>query len=94
MRSTWHGLETAKRALFANQAALNTTGHNIANSSTPGYSRQRANFETTASLEYPGLTRSVEAGQLGTGVVVEGPAADERVGRRARLEAQGQSRRL
>lgn len=71
MRSTWHGLETAKRALFANQAALNTTGHNIANASTPGYSRQRANFETTASLEYPGLTRSVEAGQLGTGVVVE-----------------------
>lgn len=71
MRSTWHGLETAKRALFANQAALNTTGHNVANASTPGYSRQRANFETTASLEYPGLSRSTEAGQLGSGVVVD-----------------------
>lgn len=71
MRSTWHGLETAKRSLFANQAALNTTGHNIANANTPGYSRQRANFETTASIEYPGLSKSSEAGQLGTGVVVE-----------------------
>ncbi|WP_436756448.1 flagellar basal body protein, partial [Streptomyces sp. URMC 124] len=40
MVSTFHGIETAKRSLFAQMAGMNTTGHNIANASTPGYSRQ------------------------------------------------------
>lgn len=35
-------------ALLANQRALSTTSHNIANVNTPGFSRQRANFETQA----------------------------------------------
>ncbi|MFO7312303.1 MAG: flagellar basal body protein, partial [Bacillota bacterium] len=34
MRSTFHGLEVGKRALFAQQAAMHTTGHNIANANT------------------------------------------------------------
>ena len=34
------------RALFANYAALQTTGHNIANANTAGYSRQTAQLET------------------------------------------------
>ena len=34
------------RALFANYAALQATGHNIANANTAGYSRQTAQFET------------------------------------------------
>ncbi|KAF1044619.1 flagellar hook-associated protein FlgK [Xylophilus sp.] len=33
-------LNVAARALMANQAVLNTVGHNIANVNTPGYSRQ------------------------------------------------------
>ncbi|MEW6522471.1 MAG: flagellar hook-associated protein FlgK [Bacillota bacterium] len=33
-------LETARRALSVNQRALDTVGHNMANASTPGYSRQ------------------------------------------------------
>jgi len=34
-------LEVGKRALLAQQAVLNTVGHNLANATTPGYTRQR-----------------------------------------------------
>ena len=44
MRSTFHGLEVAKRSLFTHQTALNTTAHNLANANTIGYSRQRVNM--------------------------------------------------
>src|SRR6185295_12482005 len=37
------GLNTMMRALMAQQTALDTTSHNIANVNTPGYSRQRVN---------------------------------------------------
>ena len=31
------GLQSALRGLEANQAGIDTTGHNIANANTPGY---------------------------------------------------------
>ncbi|MED4780385.1 flagellar hook-associated protein FlgK [Brevibacillus choshinensis] len=68
MRSTFHGIEVSKRGLFAQQSALNTTGHNIANANTEGYSRQRVNMETTTGLPYVGMFASIEPGILGTGV--------------------------
>lgn len=68
MRSTFESLETARRALFAQQSALQTTSQNIANANTPGYSRQRVNLETTLSYPTPGLNNAVEPGQIGTGV--------------------------
>ncbi|MEC0227887.1 flagellar hook-associated protein FlgK [Paenibacillus alba] len=68
MTSTFHSIETAKRSLFTQTAALNTTGHNIANANTEGYSRQIVNMNATQPMEYPGLTRSNAPGQLGTGV--------------------------
>lgn len=68
MRSTFESLETARRALFAQQSALQTTSQNIANANTPGYSRQRVNLQTTISYPTPGLNNAVEAGQIGTGV--------------------------
>lgn len=68
MRSSFLGIETAKRSLFTQQAALNTTGHNIANANTPGFSRQRVNMTASLPMEVPGLTRSNVPGQLGTGV--------------------------
>ena len=37
------------RALFANYAALTTTGNNIANANTPGYSRQTVELATAGS---------------------------------------------
>ncbi|BBI36150.1 flagellar hook-associated protein FlgK [Cohnella abietis] len=68
MRSTFHSLETSKRALFTQQAALQTTGHNIANANTAGYSRQTVNMQATRPIEAVGMTHSTAPGQLGTGV--------------------------
>lgn len=66
--STFHGLEMAKRALFAQQGALYTTGHNISNVNTEGYSRQRVNFKTSSAYPAPSRMQDPGAGQLGTGV--------------------------
>ncbi|UNK18073.1 flagellar hook-associated protein FlgK [Paenibacillus sp. N3/727] len=68
MRSTFHSLETAKRALFTQTAALGTTGHNIANANTVGYSRQVVKMQASLPMEAYGLSRSTIAGQMGTGV--------------------------
>jgi len=66
--STFSGLEVAKRALFTQQAALHTTGHNIANANTEGYSRQRVNFEATEAFPSASRNRPQIPGQIGTGV--------------------------
>lgn len=68
MRSTFMGLETARRGMFTQQSALNTTGHNIANASTPGYTRQRVNFTQTEPYPNVGLNKPQLPGQMGTGV--------------------------
>lgn len=68
MVSTFHGLETAKRGMTTQQLALYTTGHNIANANTPGYTRQRVSFATAEPFPGAGLNRPQIPGQLGTGV--------------------------
>jgi flagellar hook-associated protein 1 len=68
MRSTFHGLETARRGMFTQQSALQTTGHNIANANTPGYSRQRVNFVQTEAYPAASINRPQIPGQMGTGV--------------------------
>lgn len=68
--STFHGLEMAKQALFAQQAALYTTGHNISNANTEGYSRQRVNFETLSPFPSGSRNRPQIPGQMGTGVEI------------------------
>ncbi|MGM0876455.1 MAG: flagellar hook-associated protein FlgK [Bacillota bacterium] len=68
MRSTFMGLETAKRGMFAQQSALHTTGNNISNANTPGYTRQRVNFQSTESYPSLGINRPQIPGQIGTGV--------------------------
>lgn len=68
MRSTFHGLETARRGMFTQQTALQTTGNNIANANTPGYSRQRVNFSQTEPYPAASMNRPQIPGQLGTGV--------------------------
>ncbi len=68
MRSTFHTLETAKRSIFTQQAAINTVGHNIANANTKGYSRQTVNMVAARPIEAYGVNRSIAPGQLGTGV--------------------------
>lgn len=68
MRSTFMGLEASKRGLFTQQSALYTTGHNIANANTAGYSRQRVNMEPTLGYPGTGLNAPKTAGFIGTGV--------------------------
>lgn len=70
MTSTFHSLETAKRSLFTQSTALSTTGHNIANANTAGYSRQVVKTQATSAFEVPGLRNWTNAGQLGSGVEV------------------------
>src|SRR5690349_12086021 len=65
------GLETSLRGLLAQQQALNTTSHNIANASTTGYSRQVAVFQASPAYSMPGVTTAPAGpGQIGTGVDV------------------------
>ncbi|MEJ8302697.1 flagellar hook-associated protein FlgK [Saccharibacillus sacchari] len=70
MTSTFHSLETAKRSLYTQTTALSTTGHNIANAGTAGYSRQVVKTQATSAFEMPGLRNWTSAGQLGSGVEV------------------------
>ncbi|WP_077624761.1 flagellar hook-associated protein FlgK [Sediminibacillus massiliensis] len=68
MSSTFHGLEVARRALTTQQSALYTTGHNIANANTEGFTRQRVNFEQTSPYPPASRNRPEIPGQVGSGV--------------------------
>lgn len=64
MPSPFQGIETSRRALNAFQRSLDTTGHNIANVNTKGFSRQRADLAVTSPDTYI-AGRNIN---LGTGV--------------------------
>ena len=49
--------------ILGHQAALNTTGNNITNANTPGYSRQEVQFDTQSA-------QRTGAGSVGTGVSI------------------------
>lgn len=70
MYSTFHGLEIGRRAILSQQAALSTTGQNIANANTTGYTRQEAVLQATRPLANPGLHNGTIPMQMGTGVEV------------------------
>ena len=53
------------RGIFAHQLMQDTTGHNIVNAGTEGYSRQRVNLTPTASIQQTSALGYVE---VGTGV--------------------------
>lgn len=65
------GIEIARKALQANQYAMDVTAHNIANANTPGYTRQRAVLGTTEPFPAPYWNRPLINAQLGTGVEVK-----------------------
>lgn len=71
MSGIFASFNTAKTGMTAQQRAISVTSHNIANSATVGYSRQRAQIVTSRPTTLPG-----QAGQIGTGAQV---AAVERV---------------
>ena len=64
MTGLFGSLGTATRGMTANQAALQTSSHNIANTNTDGYSRQRVNLQAEASYHLAGV------GSIGMGVKV------------------------
>jgi flagellar hook-associated protein 1 len=64
----FQGLSTALTALYAAQAGLDTTGNNIANVNTEGYSRQRANQVGTGGTPLPAYYS--RALGVGTGVQI------------------------
>jgi flagellar hook-associated protein 1 len=67
--SSFFGLQTSLRGLLAHQRALDVTGHNIANASTAGYSRQEAVLATTPPLQLAaGMRLDGSGAQLGSGV--------------------------
>ncbi|ANU14813.1 Flagellar hook-associated protein FlgK [Planococcus halocryophilus Or1] len=70
MVSTFHGLELGKRGLSVGQASLSTTGQNIANVNTKGYSRQQVNSSASPSLDV-WTNQGANTGQLGTGVNID-----------------------
>ena len=65
MRATFAGLNTMVRGIMANQLSLDTTGHNITNAGTEGYSRQVVTLATTNSEQRAGYHGTVI---VGTGV--------------------------
>lgn len=61
MAGLFDTLGTATRGLAVVQSGIATTGHNIANADTEGYSRQRSVLQTT-------LPQQTNSGWIGTGV--------------------------
>lgn len=62
MASTFFGLNIARSGMSAYSAWLNTTGHNISNVKTPGYSRQAVNQAATGAISY-----GTKYGMVGSG---------------------------
>ncbi len=60
----------AKRGMSAQQYSIGITNHNVANANTEGYSRQRAQLQTTNPFMAPSMNSYIGPGQLGTGVEV------------------------
>ncbi len=70
--SSFYGLQTSLRGLLAQQRLLDTAGHNIANASTKGYSRQEATLVASPALEIPaGGIAGGSGAHLGSGVDVQ-----------------------
>jgi len=63
MPSPFQGIESSRRALNAFQRSLDTTGHNIANVNTKGFSRQRAELGVSTPNTYvAGRTINIGSG--------------------------------
>lgn len=71
MSSSFFGFTIGLRALSVSQQALEIISHNIANINTPGHSKQEAVIKTTDPQYLPTLNRSINSGQVGTGVEIE-----------------------
>ena len=71
MTSTFMGLEIGRRGIHAHHQGIATTGHNLDNIKTEGYSRQRVELSAFEPIYLPGYNRAETPGQIGQGVMVE-----------------------
>ncbi|MBN2794390.1 MAG: flagellar hook-associated protein FlgK [Clostridia bacterium] len=62
MASTFFGLNVVKSGLTANQMALNTVSHNIANANTEGFSRQRLTTHAESPDTFPSAPGTIGKG--------------------------------
>jgi flagellar hook-associated protein 1 FlgK len=71
--SSFYGMQTSLRGLIAQQRMLDTTGHNIANASTAGYSRQEALLSASLAQQIQASgAGNMTGAHLGSGVDVQG----------------------
>lgn len=66
MYSTFFGLQIASKALATQQAALDITGHNIANANNKGYTRQLANIQSAVPLTFNAAGKPLTLGSGST----------------------------
>lgn len=66
MSGIFSAFNIANKGLQAQQTAIHITGHNLSNSNTPGFSRQRVDIKADLAFNFVGV------GQLGTGVKMTG----------------------
>lgn len=67
-----NSLNVAYRGLMAAQVGLDVVNHNISNANTEGYSRQRVTFQASPAFTNPSMTNTLQGGQIGMGVQLEG----------------------
>ncbi len=67
----FNGINIGLKSLQVSRTALDTTGHNIANANTEGYSRQRVTQSASQPYTVPSLNSPGGAGQIGTGVRID-----------------------
>lgn len=91
MTGTFSSFNTAVTALRANQVAMDVVNNNVANASTPGYTRRRAELAALGSPSQPALWSRYDG--VGGGVDVSGVnrIADPFLDARARVEHGRQS---
>jgi flagellar hook-associated protein 1 FlgK len=71
--SSFYGMQTSLRGLMAQQRMLDTTGHNIANASTVGYTRQEALLAASRAQQVQvSGAQNMTGAHLGSGVDVQG----------------------
>ncbi|MCI8441146.1 MAG: flagellar hook-associated protein FlgK [Provencibacterium sp.] len=68
MRPTFMGFETAKRGVMVSQKGLDVVGHNIMNTQTNGYTRQRLDVYAVATPTYASRYASSRTWMSGQGV--------------------------
>lgn len=72
MRSTFSGFEASKSALFTSQKSLDIVGNNLANITTEGYTRQRADQDSVTIAGHQGRLKQTQVNVCAMGTTLNG----------------------